>query len=165
MASLVVDWLVRSLAQERAYAVRLVDDLSDADMIAQPVPGVVMNHPAWILGHLSAYPPALAAMLRGQIAPDPIVHPFGRESKPESDLSVYGSKEKIVGDYLGAHDELAHVLSRVDPVILDNAVSITRWQGRFPSVGAACFYLMTTHVATHLGQLSAWRRVGGRAAV
>ncbi len=46
------------------YALRLVGDLSDDQFFAQPAPGAVMNHPAWILAHLNLYPPVIAALLR-----------------------------------------------------------------------------------------------------
>ncbi len=165
MASMVVDGLSRSLGEQRGYALRLVDDLSDADMVAQPVAGVVMNHPAWILGHLSAYPPTLAAMLRGEAPADPLHHPFGRDSKPESGIDVYGSKQRIVDEFVRVHDDLARALAGTQGVRFGDVIPIERWRSRFPTVGDACFYLTTTHIATHLGQLSAWRRAGGRASV
>ncbi len=160
-----VDLLLRSWSQHRDYAARMTADLSDPDMVAQPVRGVVMNHPAWVLGHLSAYPPVLTAMLSRFKPDDPKDHPFGKDSKPLSDMSVYGTKESIVGDYFRVHDELAATMGRVDPVVLHDPIGVDRWRERFPTVAHAAFYLMTTHEATHLGQLSAWRRAGGRPAV
>lgn len=160
-----VTLLLRSWSQQRDYAERLIRDLSDADMTAQPVAGVTMNHPAWALGHLSAYPPVLAAMARRETPVDPISHPFGRDSKPVNDPTVYGSKEKIVSAYFGAHDELADTLASVDPSVMNDPIRVERWRERFPTLAHACFYLMTTHEATHLGQISAWRRAGGRPAV
>lgn len=134
-------------------------------MVAQPVPSVVMNHPAWILGHLSAYPPVLTTMLVRRTPMDPKDHPFGKDSKPTGDLSVYGSKSAILDEYLRVHDELAVTMERVDAAVLDDPIGVPRWRERFPTVGHACVYLMTTHEATHLGQLSAWRRAGGRPSV
>ena len=165
MARELIEFLLRSWSQQRDYAVRLTADLSDADMVAQPIRGVVMNHPAWVLGHLSAYPPVLTAMLSRLVPADPKDHPFGKDSKPQSDLSMYGSKEAVVTDYLRVHDELAATFERIDPAVLADPIGVPRWRERFATVAHACVYLMTTHEATHLGQLSAWRRAGGRPSV
>lgn len=165
MASDIRVLLLKSWSQQRDYAERLVADLSEADMVSQPVPGVVMNHPAWVLGHLSAYPPVLTTMLSRLKPEDPKDHPFGKESRPQGDVSVYGSKASIVGEYLRVHDELAATLERVDAAVLHDPIGVDRWRERFPTVQDASFYLMTSHESTHLGQLSAWRRAGGRPSV
>ena len=34
-----------------AYALRLVEGLTPEQFVAQPIPGRVMNHPAWVLSH------------------------------------------------------------------------------------------------------------------
>ena len=163
-ATLIELWLT-NWAHQRDYAVRLVSDLSDEEMVAQPVPGVVMNHPAWVRGHLSAYPPVLCAMLRRRTPKDPKDHPFGRESKPETSLGVYGSKDEVVGEYLRVHDDLAETIAGADIDVLDDAIRLERWRDRFPRLKHACAFLMTTHEGIHLGQLSAWRRAGVRPSV
>ena len=151
--------LLRSWAQQRKYAGRLVADLSDEDMIRQPIAGVVMNHPAWIIGHLSAYPPALSAMLRGQKPNDPKDHSYGRGTTPAGDVSAYPPKAEHVTTYFRLHDELATTLESPEATgRLGDQIGVPRWRERFPTVAHACVYLMTTHEATHLGQLSAWRR-------
>ncbi|RMH27440.1 MAG: DinB family protein [Planctomycetota bacterium] len=162
MADVVTGFLLHALTQQRAYAERLVADLSDADMVAQPVPGVVMNHPAWVLGHLSAYPPTLAAMLRGEPPADPKDHPFGRDSTPSADLALYGSKADALGAFNRVHDDLARALEQTAGARFGDPNPLPRWRERFPTIADACFYLTTVHLATHLGQLSAWRRAGGR---
>jgi len=154
--------ILRSWSYQRDYAAKLVADLSDADMITQPIPGVVMNHPAWVYGHCGIYPPVLAAMLEGKSFEDPIKHKYGRDSRPTGNRADYPSKADIVGSFLAGHDHLAVVLGRVDPVVLARPIPLERWKQRFPTIADAIAHLMLEHEAGHLGQVSAWRRAGGR---
>jgi hypothetical protein len=157
--------ILRSWQYQRDYAVKLVADLADADMTSQPVPGVVMNHPAWVYGHCGIYPPVLAAMLEGKAFEDPIKHRYGRDSKPTSNRGDYPAKAEIVGSFLAGHDQLAAVLERVDLAVLARPIPLERWKQRFPTIADAVAHLMLEHEAGHLGQVSAWRRAGGRPAV
>ncbi|MBX3407047.1 MAG: DinB family protein [Phycisphaeraceae bacterium] len=160
--------ILNSWAAQRDYAARLTADLSDADMRSQPVPGVVMNHPAWVFSHLSLYPPVLTAILRGanegEFA-DPIKSPFGKDSRPVSDRAAYLPKQELLAAYFAGHDGLAQALEGADASALARPIPLKRWEKRFPLVADALVHLMLDHEAGHLGQVSAWRRAGGRAAV
>jgi len=165
MTNPLIQAVLRAWASQRDYAERLVADLSDADMVAQPVSGVTMNHAAWTIGHLSAYPPVLALILEGKPFVDPIKHPFGRDSKPLNDAAAYPRKETLMAGYFADHDRLAQVLERTDISVLAQATPLARWLPRWPLIADAVIHLMIDHESTHLGQLSAWRRAGGRKAV
>ena len=160
-----VSSLLLSWSNQRDYAQRLVADLSDQDIVSQPVPGVVMNHPAWTLGHLSPYPPVLAAILREQPFVDPLNSKFGRGTKPVSDTAAYPPKATLLAEYLEGHDLLARTLEGVDTGVMAKPIPLARWKDRFPRIGDAVLYLMLSHEGAHLGQISAWRRAGGRASV
>jgi len=144
------------------YAERLVADLSPEEMTAQPVPGVTMNHPAWILAHLSAYPPVLTSMINGGTPEDPLEHRYGQRSRPLDDPAEYPPKDALVAQFLTVRHKLAETFDGAEPDRLGTPVTIERWTTRWPTIWHACVTLMTTHEATHLGQLSAWRRAGGR---
>lgn len=147
------------------YAERLVADLTPDEMIAQPVAGVVMNHPAWVLSHLSAYAPVMTKMLGGVEPADPLTHRYGRESSPQADLGEYPPRDALVAHFLTVRHQLAEAFTKADEDHLGAPVLIERWKSRWPSIWHACVTLMTTHEAVHLGQLSAWRRAGGRPSV
>jgi hypothetical protein len=167
-ATVLVSAILGSWAKQRDYAARLVADLSESDMVSQPVSGVVMNHPAWVFSHLSLYPPTLCAILRGaregEFA-DPIKSPFGKDSKPVADAAAYLPKAALMAEYFAGHDELAGVLAGSDAAALARPIPLKRWEQRFPLVADGLVHLMLDHEAGHLGQISAWRRAGGRAAV
>ncbi len=160
ISSLLLSW-----SNQRDYAQKLVADLSDADMVSQPVAGVTMNHAAWTLGHLSAYPPVLAAMLRGTAFTDPMHSPYGKGSKPLPDVAAYPGKAAMLKEFLEGHDLLAATIEAVDPAVLERPIPLERWRERFPRIADATLYLMLSHEAAHLGQVSAWRRAGGRPSV
>ncbi len=166
--SILVGAILGSWAKQRDYAARLVEDLSDEDMVSQPVADVVMNHPAWVFSHLSLYPPTLSAILRGaregEFA-DPIRSPFGKDSRPVGERSAYLPKGALMASFFDGHDELAAVLNAVHGEALAQPIPLKRWEQRFPRVADALVHLMLDHEAGHLGQVSAWRRAGGRSAV
>lgn len=163
--AILVDAILRTWERQKDYAQRLLADLSDADMVSQPVPGVTLNHPAWTISHLTVYSPVLAAILRGESFQDPIQSKYGRDSKPESDISAYPRKAALVAEYLRTHDELAATLRGVNPAVLDKPIPLERWRERFPFVADAIVHLMIDHESAHLGQISVWRRAGGRGRV
>jgi len=146
----------------RGYAQRLVADLDEAEMVAQPVEGVIMNHPAWILGHLGAYAGPLAAILRGDPAQDPIDHPFGRASTPSPDRAAYPSRDDLLRTFIGAYDTALDALAGAPDARLDEPPPIDRWAARFPANRLLPAQFIVRHNAVHLGQLSAWRRAMGR---
>lgn len=151
--------LLTGWAANGDYGQRLVADLEGDQWVHQPGPG--MNHPAWVMAHLAAYHPVLVGLLKGETPEDPIDHPFGMKSKPEADLSVYGEPKALVEAFISGHEAVAEALEAADEAMLTRAMPIERWSARFEKVVDVLGYVMLTHEATHLGQLSAWRRVQG----
>lgn len=149
----------------RGYAQRLVADLDESEMVAQPVDGVVMNHPAWILGHLGAYGDVLAAILRGSDVTDPIDHPFGRGTIPSANRDDYPSRDDLLRTFIDGYDASVDALAVATPERLAEPPPIDRWAARFPTIGHLPVQFVIRHNAMHLGQLSAWRRAMGRGAV
>lgn len=141
------------------YARKLVANIPEEKFAHQPAPG--SNHPAWILAHLSGYHDTLVKLIRGEPFDDPKGHRFGMQSKPEAGLAVYGSKASLVAEYERGHAAVADALMAMDPARFEAATPLERWKPMMPKVGHVLAYVMLVHVSTHLGQLSAWRRVQG----
>ena len=165
LATALTGAVLRSWAHQRDYAQRLVADLGDDDMVSQPVARVVMNHPAWVLSHLTLYSGIVSALVRGQPFDDPLTHRYGRESRPVSDVREYPPKEALLAEYLRTHDAVAGALSGLSPAALERGTPLERWRTRWPRVADAVIHLMLDHEAGHLGQVSAWRRAGARPSV
>ncbi len=165
MTQVLIDALLRTWSKQRDYADRLTADLTDSDMISQPVPGVTMNHPAWVFSHIGLYPPVLSAILRRQPFIDPAASPFGKDSQPSSTLTDYPTKAALLAGFFLDHDELGDTLAQADPHILELPVPLERWKPRFPFIADLIVHLMIDHEMGHLGQVSAWRRAGRRPCV
>ncbi len=144
------------------YAHTLVDELDDNRLCEQPVPGV--NHPAWILGHLALSGDGAVGVLGGQktLAGD-WTKEFGTGSKPSALRADYPSKAellRVLEERFATARELAAAASP-EKVALPNPNG--RLKDKLPTVRDAVAFLFTGHLALHLGQLSAWRRLIGLA--
>jgi len=140
------------------YASRLIGDLRDDQFLAQPIPGVAMNHPAWILSHLLIYKTIAARLLRGEPFDDPLTHPHGPKSRPGPDASAYLPPRELIRAFHSAHNEGAQALSVAPPDLAARPVPFERWRAMAPTIGDILLTLMVKHESHHLGQLSAWRR-------
>jgi hypothetical protein len=158
-----VSGLMHGLEKNHNYALALVDDLNEAQMVGQPSGKLPkpMNHPAWILSHLKTYRPIVAALVRGETFDDPLDHPFGMKSSPVADRSVYPSKLEIITELEQGRGEIEEALHSADDSAWAAEVSLARWRARWNCVAMGVPFLMLNHENMHLGQLSAWRRAMG----
>ncbi len=144
-----------------AYARRLVGDLAPGRWLAQPVDGVVMNHPAWIVSHLNVYAPIAAAMPRREAFEDPMEHRYGQKSKVLLDAAEYRPGAELLAEYSRLHDDALAALEYADDSVFGEVNPLERWRAVHPTVGDMLVTLMVKHESGHLGQLSAWRRAMG----
>ncbi|MEM9940651.1 MAG: DinB family protein [Planctomycetota bacterium] len=167
MSSPIISGLLFSFAKNRDYGARLVHDLNESNMTAQPAadPDAPSNHPAWVLSHLNAYLPVIQAIIADAEFDDPKNHPFGMLSKPQTDPSIYASKDELLNEFLSRHDEIAGQLSSMSDDIFARPIRLPRWKDVMPTAGIALPYLMCNHENIHLGQVSAWRRIQGMPSV
>ena len=153
------------IEQNLGYARRLVADLADEQLAAQPVPGVAMNHAAWVVGHLAWVCDVGATLLGEAAALDPGWKDlFSSAAKPLPDRAAYPAKGVIVTAYETAHTRLAGLALAASPELL-HGLPPERFRARFPTLAHIVLHMLTNHQAVHLGQLSAWRRAGGLPAV
>jgi hypothetical protein len=158
-----VKGLWNGFEKNHAYALSLIEDLSDDQMIAQPAFPLpkAMNHAAWVVCHLKTYRPAIAALLSGSTVDDPLDHPYGMKSSPLLDRNAYPAKAEIVRELEQTKEMIHSALSIATASTWERTLPIERWQTRWGCVGVAVSYLMLNHESLHLGQLSAWRRALG----
>jgi hypothetical protein len=147
--------------QNLAYARKLVADLSDDQMSTQPVGTCVLNHAAFVIGHL-AWVCDFGVTLLGESAG---VDPKWREmfsliAKPVADRSVYPPKAVLLKAFEDAHSRLVSVALASKPEVLQQPPP-ERFRNRFPTLTHVMLHMLTNHEAVHLGQLSAWRRACG----
>lgn len=163
--SVIIDGLLFGWDKNKGYGSRLVSDLTEEQMIAQPgephPDSTGVNHPAWVLAHLNLYHSGIVKLIHGEPFDDPRDAPYGMLTKPEADRAAYPSKDELVGAWEAGHDDVAAALREGGEAALERDMTLPRWQKVMPKVGIALPYLMLVHENTHLGQLSCWRRVQG----
>lgn len=155
--------LVQAWNRNSDYGQKLVADLSEIQMIAQPewLAGPPMNHPAWILSHLNVYLPVIAAVIENREFDDPKGHEFGMHSAPQGTRGVYATRADLIGTFVEGHARVRDLLESATDAVFDNPVRLERWKPSFGSAAILLPYLMLNHENGHLGQLSAWRRAMG----
>lgn len=147
------------------YTQKLVADISDDQLCAQPVPGRVMNHAAFLLGHLAWVSDSVTSLLSGvtpQLSDWKEV--YGMGAKPVTDRSCYRPKAELLKALEDAHRRLSETYSKATPEVLAQPAP-DRFRARFATVGHIAVTMMTVHGGLHNGQLSAWRRALGWPAV
>jgi uncharacterized damage-inducible protein DinB len=142
------------------YCQNLVIDLPDERLTEQPLPNV--NHPAWILGHLTNTFDVVTGMLGGEKKLDAAWNEkFGRMSKGTAVRSDYPSKEELLAKLLERAQAFHVMASGMSEEKLNEPNPNPRMKDAMPRTEDLVAFLMTGHFATHLGQLSAWRRMIG----
>jgi hypothetical protein len=139
----------------------LLADLTDEHMVLRP--GQAMNHPAWILGHVSLYHPIVVDLLAGRTfadAKDDRLYGFAGQG-PVDDLSVYGTRDSIVQRFVDGHEQVVQALLAAKPADFQQKPSLERWAKNYPTVEFMLPDLLLTHESHHLGQISIWRRAAG----
>jgi hypothetical protein len=145
------------------YANQLVKDLSDDQMIAQPIAGVVLNHAKWVLGHIIGGADFTCSFLgeSNPVSPAGWNELFGNGSKVLGDRSKYPSKVELLTALTTAFDRRTDAMKKLTPARAAEPFPIEKFRGFWPTLGDGAAYMCTVHDATHLGQLSAWRRALG----
>ncbi len=142
------------------YGRLLVADVPDEQLAAQPAAG--LNHAAWVLGHLAFVSDYARKNLGGAPAcPPEWTALFGVSSQPTADRAAYPSKAELLAAYERGHELLKAAAATADPASLAAPNPNEKRRAMIPTVAHVISHILTTHEATHLGQLSAWRRMMG----
>jgi len=159
------DAILNTYAFNLMYAKRLVDDVPEDLMAAQPtVDGhIIPNHAAWVIGHLATTSAGFACDLLGidSIKREGWGDILGGGSKPEPDASRYPDKATLIEALEEAHNHLAAAFAKAADERLAEPCPVERMRPMFPTIGDMITFVLTSHETTHLGQLSAWRRALG----
>lgn len=145
------------------YAERLIRDIP-AEKFAH-MPHAKMNHPAFILGHLSLYPDRafkFLSMPQRMAARPGYDELFNAGVDCVEQDGRYPQKDDLVAHYFERFRAVAAVLPTVsDETLQGRNPGEGRIAQMFPVLGGALNFMLATHHGIHLGQLSAWRRAAG----
>ena len=138
----------------------MVQDLSDEQMVRQPH-GVV-NHPAWILGHLALSSDGFARRLGlASTLPAGWSETFGAGGIPSGAAADFPGRERILDQLAAQHARVADAVESADPAVFAAPFPDERRRKTFPTLGDYAAFVMTSHEGSHIGQIAAWRRAMG----
>lgn len=137
-----------------------VADVTADDMVAQP--NGIMNHPAWVIGHLTF----ACQLLGGSIGlspwlPNDWVKRFAPGSLPVADASLYETKTDALAMLGDAQVRITEAVERLDDSHLDEPFPVESYRVVFPTIRHALTQVLVGHTANHIGQVSVWRRAMG----
>ena len=152
--------VLHSFAYALDFLREQVADVAAADMVAQP--HGIMNHPAWVIGHLTY----TCQMLGGAIElpewlPDDWAGRFGTGSVPAADAGLYESKDDALRVLRDAQSRIASAVGRLGDARLDEAFPDESYRDVFPTIRHALTQVLVGHTANHVGQLTVWRKAMG----
>lgn len=155
---------MRSSIVQNRYLLALAElslvGLQDAHLAIEPQPGT--KTAGWIIGHL-AVSADFARYLCGQSAICPVRwrSEFNPGTQPSHDVTRYPPMAELCETFWRVHNDLLIAASNADPAALAAENPYAPAREGFPLAGDFVAYLMSSHLAYHLGQLVAWRAAAG----
>jgi hypothetical protein len=137
----------------------ILEGLGDEHRALEPMPGT--KTAGWLVGHL-AFTGDYARRLCGrQPLCDASWTRFGPGSRPSLEASNYPPMQQLVGAFGTVYTDLLTAAAEAPRHLLTAQNPYSAARSRFPTSRDFLIYLMTTHLAYHLGQLSTWRAAAG----
>lgn len=125
------------------------------------------NHPAFVYGHLTLYPGIILSMCGLDATPAAPPEDFstlfsrGVECRDDPSGTIYPPMPIITDAFFRAWTHALATLPTLSSEILIKPNTDASRSQTFPTIGFALHFLLANHTATHLGQVSAWRRCMG----
>ena len=105
------------------YGRKLTEDLSPQQYYEQPSQG--LNHPAWVLGHLSFVAQFGVSLCGGETWLDESWNDnFGVGSTPQNTPKPYPSVAELLEGYEDGHARLTQAVQQADPTLLQKETEI-----------------------------------------
>jgi DinB superfamily len=161
-----ISYIIPSAKQMLNYSQSLLVGITEDIFARKPrtETGVLqLNHPAFNYGHLSIYPALILEMLNLPYEDLSVTDSYkqlfknGAECLDDPEAKIYPSMKEITDKFTNSYNSL---LERIPNATLQALNDVTPGErvARFPVKGAFLAHLITSHLAVHLGQVSAWRR-------
>lgn len=152
-----------SVAQGRyllSLAEPILAGLDDSHRALEPQPGA--KTAGWLIGHL-AVSGDFARRLCGQpaLCPNEWRAMFNPGTQPSTEASTYPSMTTLCDTFRRVYGSLGSAAEQADPAALSAVNPFAAARPDFPTAGDFVAYLLSSHLAYHLGQLVAWRSAAG----
>jgi hypothetical protein len=138
---MLLDWIRPSYDFCFNFSKLLVADIPDERMAAQPVEGRVMNHPAFLLGHLAWANDNLLAVLGETPQLANLKDVYGMGSRVTAERARYAPKAELLAWHEQGHRGLLAAVQAATAETLAKPAP-DRMRTRFPTVGTFLAALM-----------------------
>jgi hypothetical protein len=149
------------------YADQLVKTAPAETFAKMPMKDV--NSAAFNIGHLAIYGDRICSMLGREdlVTPLPFSADLFKAGAPCLDQpGLYPEKDVLVATFFERQRRAIDAMRGAgESALRAENPAAGRFKEMFPTVGGAVAFLLSGHVAMHLGQVSAWRRVMGLGSV
>ena len=134
-----------------------VADVTAEDMVARP--NGIMNHPAWVVGHLTYTCELLGGVIGlSEWLPNDWAERFGPGSKPAADAGLYETKADLLSILGDAQARISQTVEQLADSKLDEPFPDESYLYVFPTIRHALTQVLAGHTANHVGQVSIWRQ-------
>lgn len=138
----------------------VVEDIPEADMVKQP--NGIVNHPAWVIGHLAYVCELLGSTLGLQRwLPNDWAKRYATGTVPVAEASLYESKSNALEILRDAEARIVQAVNAMDDSQLDQPFPDKAYHYVFPTIRHALTQILVGHTSYHIGQLPVWRRAMG----
>jgi hypothetical protein len=143
------------------YLRRLLADLADDQLAAEPAPG--LNSPLWILGHLAVANDGALKMLGQPRVCSAEWHRCFTRGTSAADIPLpHPTKTELLSAIERGFEQVTASVRAADPAIFAQPNPIAVFEGTpIATIGDLLTLMMTGHFGVHLGQLSLGRRLRG----
>ncbi len=154
----------------RGFAERAWAGIPAEKFARKPIVGgapIETNHPAFIYGHLCLYPARIAAGVGGDqssaATPPAWMDLFkaGSVCRDDPEGRIYPRMDEITRTFLRTYDAALEAVEKADDAIFARPLPDENYRQHFPTIGVATLVYCCSHLAMHMGQVSAWRRCMG----
>jgi hypothetical protein len=166
----VAEAIVKCHVRMRMLSEKMLNGVTPAQFSRLAAPGGVViqsNHAGWVYGHLAIYPARMLTLLGGDANAAAVPAAFtdlfkdGTPCLDDANGTIYPAMEEVTKGFFRGHEAFAsHVMTLSNDVLLREHPDEAR-RVNFPTVAAHVNFMLNDHIALHLGQVSAWRRMLG----
>lgn len=152
--------VLHSFAYCLDYLREQVADLGSGEIVAQP--DGIINHPAWVIGHLTVSCQALGGEIGlREWLPTDWPRKYGTNSTPVPDASAYADKNELLRSLADAQTRITAAVEQLSDDQLDQTLPDENYRILLPTVRHAITQVLVAHPANHIGQITLWRRAMG----
>ncbi len=144
------------------FLLKVLQDADDSQLCVPIADGG--NPPAFILGHLAVINDyALRFLGESRIAPPEWHKRFRPGASPKDDSSPLPTKAELLQILEAGHERLLAAAKHAEPEQMNQLQTFDFFKDTpVETIGDVVAHMMTSHLAFHTGQLSAWRRMQGK---